>query len=323
MSVRITIGVTAKNEEACIAGTLESLLRSIAFAEAAGVAQFDLVAILDECSDGTERVVRGFPGIEVIRSTGGLIEAQRQIAYRRPFVIYSDADILVGENVVAELAHTMIGEPAVQVAYPTKRPLAPARRTLLASALYCYNRVEGFQRARRYFNGKLFAIRDWKAPTLEELAPRLAALPHDCFYNFHAGLQADDIWLSRDILLRHGPDVIREVSSAEIFYRPPETFTGMYRMYLRMRREIERLDRIFPETRPAHQNRGYDREAERRAPFRDRLLWRVFRIALGVCRVRYVAERCFYQHFARSECSAWKPITETKVPLSGASVPPA
>jgi glycosyltransferase involved in cell wall biosynthesis len=323
MSATITIGVTARNEEACIGGTLESLLRSVAFAEAHGVARFEVIAILDECTDGTERVVGGFPRVGVIHSRGGLIEAQRRIATRRPFVIFSDADILIGENVVAALASTMIAEPTLQVAYPRKHPMQPVRRSLMASALYCYNRVEGFQRARRYFNGKLFAIRDWRAPTLAELAPRLAQLPRDRFYDFHSGMRVDDIWLSRDILMRHGADAIRELPDAEIHYRPPETFRGMYRMYLRMRREIERLDRMFPETRPVHHQRGHDREAERNAPLRDRFLWRVFNAALRVCKMRYSAERFYYQRIANDECSAWKPVTESKVALSAGSVPRA
>lgn len=319
MSEQITIGVTAKNEEGCIGSTLETLLKSVALAEAERVGKFEVVVILDDCSDQSEAVVRRFPSVGVIHSSGGLIEAQRKIAGRRPFVIFSDADILIGENVIAELTRTMMAEPSLQVAYPRKLPMPPRRQSLMASALYCYNRVDGFQKSRRYFNGKLFAIRDWSVPTLDELAPRLASLPRDCFYDFHAGLKVDDIWLSRDILRRHGADAIREVPHAGIHYRPPETFDGMYRMYLRMRREIERLDLMFPETRAAHQKRGYDRDAERRAPIRDRLLWRVFRVALGFCRARYAAERFYFQRIASRPISAWKPVTETKIPSSDES----
>lgn len=315
MSERITIGVTAKNEERCIGATLETLLKAASLAESERIGLFEVVAILDDCTDTTEEVVRRFPSVGVIRSSGGLIEAQRKIAGRRPFVIFSDADILIGENVIAELVRTMLSEPTLQVAYPRKRPLPPERHSLMADALHCYNRVEGFQQSRRYFNGKLFAIRDWNAPTLEELAPRLAGLSRDGFYDFHAGFRVDDIWLSRDILRRHGADAIRELPHVEIRYRPPETFEGMYRMYLRMRREIERLDLMFPETRREHQTRGYDREAERRAPIRDRLLWRVFRVALGFCRARYAAERFYFQRISSRLISAWKPVPETKTPL--------
>lgn len=316
----ITVGITARNEAACIAATLHGLLESAAHAEAMSVARFEFVAVLDECTDGTEAVVRGFPQVRILHSRGGLIEAQRHLAQSRPFVIYSDADLLVEREVLGELAAAMLAEPSLQVAYPRKRPLPPRRRGLMAAALHCYNRVEGFQTRRAYFNGKLFAIRDWRAPTLAELAPRLAALPLDRFYDFHAGLRVDDIWLSRDLLTRHGPAALREVEHVCIHYRPPETFTGMYRIYLRMRREIERLDRMFPESIPAHQPRGFDAAAYRAAPWRDRWLWHVFHAALRVCRWRYALERFYYQRLSSTPISAWKPVTETKAPLPAATV---
>jgi glycosyltransferase involved in cell wall biosynthesis len=317
----ITVGVTARNEERCIAATLRSLIESAVWAEQRGVASYDLVALLDECTDGTEAIVRGFPRVRVVHARGGLIEAQRLLSRSQPFVIYSDADIQVAHSVLADLTSAMQADPALQVAYPRKRPLPPSRRSLMAAALYCYNRVEGFQKARRYFNGRLFAIRDWQAPTLEQLAPRLAALPRDCFYDYHSGLQVDDIWLSRDVLLRHGADAVREIGSAEIGFRPAETFVGMYRTYLRMRREIERLNRLFPESIPVHQQRGYDWEAERRAAWRDRVLWRVFRVALGICKLCYFVERLYFQHLSSTPVRAWKPVIESKVPLPAVFVP--
>jgi glycosyltransferase involved in cell wall biosynthesis len=313
MKPLITIGVTARNEAACIRRTLESLLHSVAQAVREGLADYHVVAILDECTDGTERVVREFPNVHVAHSSGGLIEAQRTISTKRPFVIFCDADILVGANVITALSRAMLSDPKLQVTYPRKRPLRPMRRTLLAAALYCYNRVEGFQTSRRYFNGKLFAIRDWQAPTIEQLQPRLAGLTDDRFYNYHSGLRVDDIWLSRDILLRHGAQAIREVEAAEISYQPPETLTGMYRMYLRMRREIERLNVLFPESVPAHQARQHDREAERRAPVTDRLLLRVFNLALVWCKIRYRMDRFYYQNLSSETMDAWKPVSETKI----------
>lgn len=312
MKPRITLGITARNEEACIAATLTSVLHAVAYAECKDIATYEVVAILDECTDHTEAVVKNFSRMQILPAQGGLIEAQRLIAHRRPFVIFTDADILLGENVIFEVTRAMLDDPQLQVAYPTKRPLPPQRSSLMAAALYCYNRVEGFQKARRYFNGKLFAIRDWQAPTLADLQARLQQLPRDRFYDFHTGLRVDDIWLSRDILLRYGAEAIREIPSAVIHYRPPETFTGMYRMYLRMRREHERLNFLFPESIPAHQQRDYDWAAERRAPWRDRILWRVFRLALGLCKLRYRLERLYFQSLPGQPPETWKPIPETK-----------
>jgi len=310
---RITLALTARNEERCIAATLRSVIRAVEVAEGQGRASLRLVAILDDCTDGTEDVVRReFPKVQVMLASGGLIEAQRLVANEKPFVIFCDADVLLGEEAVAALAHEMLDHPELQVAYGRKVPLEPRQKTLMSAALYCYNRVNGFQTRRRYFGGKFFAIRDWQAPTLAELESRLRDLPHDAFYDYHEGLRVDDIWLSRDILRRHGTEAIREVHEAVVFYHPPETFTGMYRMYLRMTREIERLNVMFPETIPVHQQRGYDREALRAASWRDRWLWRIFRLALSLCRVRYRLEKYYYQRIASRPIDAWRPVQESK-----------
>lgn len=310
---RITLALTARNEESCIAATLRSVIRAVEVAEGKGRTSLRLVAILDDCTDGTEDVVRrDFPQVQVMLASGGLIEAQRLVAHEKPFVIFCDADVLLGEEAAAALVHEMLDHPELQVAYGRKVPLEPRKKTLMSAALYCYNRVNGFQTRRRYFGGKFFAIRDWQAPTLAELEPRLRDLPHDAFYDYHAGLRVDDIWLSRDTLRRHGAEAIREVHEAVVFYHPPETFTGMYRMYLRMIREIERLDVMFPETLPVHQQRGYDLEALRAASWRDRWLWRVFRLALSLCRVRYLLEKFYYQRLATRPIDAWRPVEESK-----------
>ena len=89
----------------------------------------------------------------------------------------------------------------------------------------------------------------------------------------------------------------------------------MYRTYHRMRLEIERLNRMFPETVRAHQKRGYDWEAVRRAPAKDRWLWRCFRFALGACQIRFFIEKIYYQRLSPSPCAPWKPIEETKQSL--------
>jgi len=319
----ITVAVTAKNEAAAIADCLRSLLAAVRRAEAMLPLRLQVVAILDDCTDSTEAIVRTFPEVSITHSSGGLIEAQRLVANTPPFVIFSDGDILVGESALVAVCRAMLETPILQVAYPRKIPLPPQRRSLLAAALYCYNRVNGFQNARRYFNGKFFAIRDWRVPTLEELQPRFALLSRDGFYDFHSGMRIDDIYLSRDILRRYGPEAIRETSEGEIFFRPPESFSGMYHTYRRMRREIERLNILFPETAPVHQRRQYDRDAERRAALRDRLLWRWFRVWLGVCVARYHLEKLYYRHFASSPSPAWPTITETKTALCHDTVPPA
>jgi hypothetical protein len=198
---------------------------------------------------------------------------------------------------------------------------------MLAEALYVYNLRQGFSTRRRYFHGQCFAIRRWSAPTLEQLRPRLARLPRrDNFYRFGDGLRVDDVYLSRLVLHEHGPAAIREVPAARVHFRPAETLAGMYRYYKRMRREIERLDLLFPEMRQAHRLHGRrrtDLAALGRAPGRERRLWRLFQAALWLCRAWYHLERFYYRRLSRGEegCPTWEPIRETKVPIEPGSIP--
>jgi glycosyltransferase involved in cell wall biosynthesis len=317
----IILAVTARNEATVIADCLRSILKAARFAEERLPLCWRLVAVLDECTDDTEAIVRCVGSFEVIHSTGGLVEAQRTVANRTPFVIYADADILLDRSALFVLCREMLATPALIVAYPRKAPLRPQRASLLAAALYEYNRLNGFQDTRRYFNGKLFAIRDWRVPALSELCPRLAKLPADGFYRLHDALQIDDIYLSRDILRRHGSDSIREVADAQIYFRPPETFSGMYHTYRRMRREIERLNILFPESIPAHQNRRLNRAALRAAPAREQFLWLCFQLWLRLCMMRYRWEKFYYQHLASDPCPTWPAISETKRPFSNVTAP--
>ena len=44
----------------------------------------------------------------------------------------------------------------------------------------------------------------------------------------------------------------------------------------------------------------------------DRILWRVFRLALGLCKLRYRLERLYFQSFPGQPPETWHPVTETK-----------
>jgi glycosyltransferase involved in cell wall biosynthesis len=318
----IPLVVTAKNEERALGACLDSLLASAAFAlENKGIC-FDPVVILDDCTDATAAVAAS-RGVRTIASSGGKVEAQRAgLRAGAAFQIFADADIAVEVETLAALARAM-DDPSVEVACPPRRPVAPARRTPIARAIHVYNAHRGFSAQRSWFNGKLFAIRRWAIPTRAELAPRLANLPPDRFYQAHLGLRVDDIYLSRLIVREHGPGAIRETDEGALWFRPPETLRGMYRYFRRMRMEVERLDRIFPETRPTHEKHGIrrtDPAAVARATAGERRLFRLFQAAVKGCEVAYAAERAFYLHLARSPIDDWTPIAETKRPIAAADM---
>jgi glycosyltransferase involved in cell wall biosynthesis len=318
----IPLAVTAHNEEQAIGSCLQSLLAAVAHAEARLPLRFDVLVVLDDCTDRTAEIAAAFQRIRTIVSSGGLVEAQRAAVRPAPFIVFSDADIFIEPVTLFEVCRVMLECPQVQVAYPSKAPLRPLRRSLLAGALYVFNRDNGYQTPRRYFNGKFFAIRHWHIPTVEELRPRLQALPADRFYAYERGVVADDIYLSRWLLHEYGRESIREVPEGRIWFRPPETFEGMYRTYRRMRREIERINAIFPETCATHRRDGVrrcDRRALRQAAWQDRWSWRLFQAALVVCQVRYLLDRFYHQHLSRRKGLEWGTVTESKHPIRAGS----
>jgi glycosyltransferase involved in cell wall biosynthesis len=319
----IPLVIAAKNEERALGACLDSLLAAAAFAESHAGVRFDPVVVLDDCTDATGAIAAA-RGVRTIVSSGGKVEAQRcGLVAGAPFHVFADADIAIEKETLAALARAM-DDPSVEVACPPRRPLAPQRRTPLARAIHVYNLHRGFSAQRTWFNGKLFAIRRWAIPTRAELAPRLDRLPRDGFYQAHLGLRVDDIYLSRTIAQDHGPAAIRETTAGALWFRPPETLRGMYRYFRRMRLEIERLDRLFPETRAAHQKHGIrrtDAAAVARATKEERCLFQLFRAAVKGCEVVYAAERAFYLHVSPFPCADWAPIVETKRPILASDLP--
>ena len=310
MTSIIPITIAAKNEAQSLGPCLDAVLAAIAHAAERGH-QFDLLVVLDDCSD-TSGSIAQTRGVRTLRSSGGKVEAQRAGLRPGPFAVFMDADVLLTPPTLSALADALHADPARFVVTPPRRPLPPIARSPLAWALHRYNRERGFSSQRTWFNGKCFAIRQWHIPTRAELAPRIAALPRDRFHDYAAGMRVDDIYLSRRILAEHGPAAIAETTAGCLLYRAPETWRGMYRYYRRMRMEIDRVSALFPELAPTA-----PRQPDRlpTAPLADRLTHRIFSLALAACRLRYRLERVYYQHLARTPCPAWPPVEETKCSL--------
>lgn len=311
--MRIPVTIAAKNEERSIGACLDAVLAAVEAAR--GEFEFDVLVVLDDCSDGTEAVVRG-RGVASLRSSGGKVEAQRAGLRDGPFVVFLDADVLISPSTLVALARVMVARPEVVVAWPPRRPLPPVGRTWLARALHVYNRERGFSSQRTWFNGKCFAMRGWSVPTRAELAGRIARLPVDNFYDYAAGMRVDDIYLSRRVVAERGQGALVEAEDGCVVYRAPETWRGMYRYYRRMRMELERVSALFPEFNSAHSKYGARRaDLLREASRADRLAYYEFQAAMVVCRAGYVVERAYYQHLARGRCPAWPPVEETKCSL--------
>jgi hypothetical protein len=129
----------------------------------------------------------------------------------------------------------------------------------------------------------------------------------------------DDIYLSREVFSRLGPDAIRCVPGGGIQYRPPETLRGMFRKYQRMRLEIERIHCFFPPSRAVHQRWGrrrLDRGRLAAAPLREKLYYGLFWLALCLCKLAYHAQKFYYTSLSHRDCPTWAPVVETKYTIS-------
>ncbi len=316
--MRVPVTIPARNEERALGPCLDALLDAAEHARAEAGLHFDLLVVLDECTDGTADVARG-RGVRTLRSSGGKVEAQRAGLREGPFAVFVDADVLVTRPTLAALAEAMLARPEVMVAFPPKLPLPPVSHGRLARALHVYNREHGFSTQRTWFNGKCFAIRRWSIPSRSELAARIERLPVDRFHDYAAGMRVDDVYLSRRIVSEHGPAALCETERGCVYFRAPETLRGMYRYYRRMRMELQRISALFPELEDAHARFG-TRRADRldHAPSGDRAAYFQMQLALALCRAGYRVERAYYQHVARSTCPAWPPVEETKCSLDTA-----
>jgi hypothetical protein len=83
----------------------------------------------------------------------------------------------------------------------------------------------------------------------------------------------------------------------------------MYRYYRRMRRELERIDALFPETRGAPPRRP---DLLATASPDERRAWRLFQLALAGCRLAYRAERIACDRLGMPPGDPWPAIAETK-----------
>lgn len=309
----IPIGITARNEAANILALIDSLRRSVTCAEATLPVKYELHVLLNDNTDNTPELLANQSGLTIWQTQGGLVEAQRVLVTARPdaaFLIFTDADILVHPDTITELTATLLSNPRVEISYAEKYPIEPIRQTPLARALYLYNLREGYQTKRPYCNGQCFAIRHWNIPAPSELTWDPAA--NNPFLHLSAGIRADDIFLSRDLLRRAGPEAFQCTLSG-IQYRPPETLRGMFRKYQRMRLEIERLNHYFPASQ--NTSRSLDLSRLQLAPLSEKVYYAFFQTALILCKTAYHAQRLYYTHLSKRPCPTWLPVRETKEPL--------
>jgi glycosyltransferase involved in cell wall biosynthesis len=321
--VPLGILVSARNEERSLGACLDAWAAARArWQERHAHVAVPLLVVLDDCTDGTAAIAAAH-GATLVVASGGKVAAQcaglRALADTRTpepssFVVCSDADVLVEPTLLIDLCAAM-ARPEVHVAFPRKRPLPPSRSSRLARAIHVYNERNGFASRRTWFAGHVFAIRvaDLGFPSAEAIVTRAERWPADNFLQLARPLRAEDVYLSQAVVAAHGPAALAEVTACA-WFRGPETLRGMRLKYRRMRAELERVERLFPEfatVRRDHGRRRYDRLMQASAS--ELAAFGLFQAAVLLCRADYWVERTYYRHLSNRPCPLWPPIEETKL----------
>ena len=303
--MNILIAITAKNEELTIRDTIVSIKSAIIAAEQALCVSYELTVILNDSTDNTINCIPS--EISIIKTTGGIVEAQRAVANTSSLIIFSDADILVSSRALIEVTKAMLEDSNLSVAYPDKIPLNPIKPTWLATALYTYNKNHGFENTRQHFNGKFFAIRNWNIPEKETFKDK-----EHTIWMLQNGVVADDIYLSKSILAEKGPDAIKQ-TSGDIYYQAPASFKGMYRYFRRMKIELSRVSLLFPNLSwPSGAKRTTDFSQLKKASLREQLDWVIFQVAFQFCKLRFWWEKRRATKSRKNLNDIWQPVEETK-----------
>jgi len=291
---RVRVVVPARNEASRLGQCLQALLSSVQQARMAD-RRIDIIVVVDRSDDDTAAIARRFD-VRVVDCPPpyGKVEALRaglagddhddDDGGAMAIFVGVDADVVVGPRTIGDLLAALESNPELLAACPPLQPLPPVRRTPLSWALYRYNRQRGFSSERRWLNGRCWASRPFTFPTPAAMARRADDVGLDADHPLRGPLVADDVWLSRHLVDLGGEGAIAVVDTDPVLFRPPATLQGMARYWRRLRRELWRIDVLFPELpRPAA--RQPDLLAA--APFLDRLAWWIFQGALAWCRFQH------------------------------------
>jgi hypothetical protein len=257
----------------------------------AGIADTAPIAVcINGCSDDTEERVcnfrEKFPDVktDIIYSKEGLVNAQREIVKRYPANIYvfPDGDNTIEKRSIKNLLAVLEKEKGVIVAYAKTTPfLHEEHPSIFGKMGYLYDSQMMLEK-RKYFHGRLFAIRDWYMPEDEAIAERAKQKPAGKYLLKYTKkgifLYADDVFMSNYIIRKYGLEAIRQVEDAESFSFAVGSFSDWWNVYRRTVIELEKIRKWFPEYDDLllYKPRKTDWKKWRAAPPWERMLWLVF-----------------------------------------------
>ncbi len=289
----IIVGLPVRNEEKSLYSCLKSVRKAVAFANEPDIR---LVVCLNGCTDSSELVARKFgeeyPDIRysIIKSEEGLVNAQRAIVqtFLADMYVFPDADNIIDEASIKLLLGALRNDARLRVVYAKTMPLTiPNKHSLFYKIGLLYDSRAPLTK-RFYFHGRLFATREWKFPSTEEILSRSRKTgSNDFLLKYTRGntlLFADDVWMSAYFINRYGTESVRQIPQAICYSWPVSSLKDWLNVYRRLNIEKEKLFRWFPEylSLKTCLIRHTDWKKWRQAKLGDKSLWIAYLLMKGI-----------------------------------------
>jgi glycosyltransferase involved in cell wall biosynthesis len=238
--MEVAIGICARNEANLIVSMLDSVLIAC---DIARTIQVHLIICANGCSDQTIPFIKSWQESHqscscelMVRHNGNLVEAQRKIINRSKELgventIFLDADILVDKHFLLEICDDASRNGDAVAIYARSIPLSRAKRSVIERALNLYDMSGALYSKRLHLHGRAFLIKTnmWSIPRSD---PQLVA---------------DDIYLSCYLLKKYGPQSIRGIDSARVYFNQITNYRDFYSAFRRRELELEKCLTLFPE----------------------------------------------------------------------------
>jgi glycosyltransferase involved in cell wall biosynthesis len=293
---KIVVGLAVRNEEKSLFSCLESVRKAMIFSKEP---HMHLVVCLNGCTDNSELEAKKFGEkysdipYNIIESEEGLVNAQRTIVKSFPADIYifPDADNVIEVSSIKLLLDTLRNNKNLKVVYAKTIPMPiPDKNCSLFYKIGLLYDSRALLTKRFYFHGRLFATREWRFPSNEEILKRAKSKKADSFLLKYikgsTALFADDVWMSAYFIHKYGLDSIAQVNEAVCYSWPVGSLKDWFNVYRRINIEKEKIFRWFPEYRPLKKylTRRTDWFKWLKADLGGKLLWLIFLLMKG----------CFY-----------------------------
>ena len=262
----LTIGIPVYNEEQSLPCSFTSLAEAIN--QLPRNVNVEVIYCLNGCTDDSGKILRDLAEngprierLEIMTSEPGKMNAQLAILGKRTFndgmICFADADIVMEPQTLVALMGKLQQDQNCQAAYAHVEPHVPNHPSLFQDLLLAHYISRVKQPPRNYIHGRTFMMRDGSLleTMRDDLPQRVERVRNEenPWFMGHLGLEegpkVDDIYLSRVIAHKYGPNAISQVQGATIHFHPPESLEDYIGVMDRTLTEIRRLDLLYPEHR--------------------------------------------------------------------------